>query len=149
MIDRPRPLTANRIGHRAFQGVRVNQAAINAARFAASMGGAESSVPPDAIDMDALMDAVDAVQREAEVDAAAAREAGDQYAYASALRRLAEAIYYGIGMSCRIPLAYQEHYERALKARERMADPRYAEYLKLKSQFEGQPDDGPDPNPLD
>lgn len=137
-MDRHRPTSLNARGSRPYRTSGAGSVSRHAAELAVSAGGREADIPPDAIDLEALSDAVRAVRDEAADAAAGARERGDHVAYGAALRRLAEAVFYEIGMACRLPLAYREHYDRAVKARERMGDPDYAQYQELKKRFEGE-----------
>lgn len=131
-----RPASLNARGMRPYRNLGSGSVSRHAAELSVSGGGREADIPPDAIDLDALSEAVRAIRDEAAEDAAGARDRGDLMAYGSALRKLAEAVFFEIGMSCRMPLAYREQYDRALKARERLGDPDYAQYQKLKSRFE-------------
>lgn len=117
--------------------------------LAASAAGREAGINPDDVDYDAAETAARETQEQAERDLTAARDGGDLVAIGNAMRRIAEAIFYRLGLSARIPLAYREAYEKAAKRQAMTDDPQYAEYLRMKSNYEGSPTHGTVPKPQD
>lgn len=129
---------------------RIDSAAArNTGSLAASAGGRAAEINPDTVDFEAASMAAQEAQKEAERDLAAAREGGDLVAIGIAMRRVAEAIFYQLGLAGRIPVAYEEAYKKAAEKRERADDPKYAEYIQMKSIYEGNPASGTVPKPQD